>query len=285
MDAMTYLLVGASSALTAIGIAMFVGRFAPIWDRLADRQMGRLSRRFQQLSLSEERLQLFLRVWGVVLVSGTVTLCWALDKPPLALVFGFLAYMAPRHMLDALIRRRSRLLRDQLVAASVGIGNGVRAGLSLAQAIESVGNATPKPLADELRRICFQFERGRPLLEAIEDVRGRLDLEPFTLFAVALEVAHKRGGRLSETLQRISASLQENRRLERRIESETSTGRQTVVILSVFPLIFLLTFALLDPHSTGLLWSRLDGQCLLAVVAILVYAGASWANHIMKMEV
>ena len=268
----------------AVAVFLALQRLTPVWDRMAERQMGELSIRFRKLGLDEERMLLLLRLWGVTLVCGTAFIWIWLGKPPLACVFAFLVYVAPRHILDFLVRYRTRLIRDQLVGVTVGVGNAVGAGLSLAQAIKSVSEIAPRPLVTELRRISFQFDRGRPLQEAIEEVRQRLDLESFTLFAVALAVAHKRGGRINDTLQRISTTLQERQRLERKIEAETSAGRQTVLILSICPALFLVMFSWMNPESTSLLWTRLDGQCVLVVVAILVYIGVRWASRIMNVE-
>ena len=282
----THILIGASLSSVAVFAAVFLAArlWGPYWDTLSERQMGRLNEQFERLALDRSKYHVFLRVWGVALVLVGVVFGVLLNMVPVAVMLLFLTYVAPRHILEYLIRRRTKLLRDQLVAATVGVGNAVKAGLSLPQGIEAICNETPQPLAGELNRIVFDFNRGRPLKAALEKVRHRLDLESFTLFALALEAAIDRGGRLDEALDRISHSLQENQRLERKLETETASGKQTVLILGSFPAIFLISFYLLDPHSTSLLFTMFSGQVVLAVVIALTYAGSRWASSMMRIE-
>jgi tight adherence protein B len=284
MTLLTTLLILLSSLLLLAAVALGLWGIGPYWDLLAARQMGLLAERFRRLGLSEPQLQFCLRMWGLLLVGWLFVVGVLLRMPPVAVVSVGLIYLAPRHILDFLICRRERILRHQLVAATVAMGNAVKAGLSLAQAIENVSRETPLPLRNELTRIVRDFERGRPLKEAIEQVRGRLQLEAFTLFALAIETALERGGRVNQSLERISNSLLENQRLERKLEAETSAGRQVVLILACFPAGFAGLLYLLDATSTALLFTTLAGQFVLCAAMLLVYAGSNWAAHIMRFE-
>ncbi len=67
--------------------------------------------------------------------------CFAM--PPVAIAAVYLVYVAPRIILDLMIRRRRALLRDQMVTATIALANTSRAGLSLAQGLETVGKETP----------------------------------------------------------------------------------------------------------------------------------------------
>jgi tight adherence protein B len=268
--------------LIATGLSVYV--LVPCWDYLAARQMGTLKDSFDRLGADGNKLRLFLRIWGLTFTAVVVVLGWLLRMPPLAVVAAGLLYMAPRHVLDYVVLRRKQVLSDQMVTAAVAIGNAVKAGLSIAQAIENVSRQIPLPLGSELTRIAVQFERGRPLKEAIEEVRHRLRLEAFTLFALAIEAALEHGGRVNESLSRISESLLDNQRLNRKLAAETSSGRQVVFILAAFPAVFGALMLLLDPHSTSLLFMTLAGQCVLAVAVLCVYAGACWAARIMRIS-
>lgn len=284
MSTFDCILVFLSATASLIAVAASVQLLTPYWDQVATWQMGRLSDRFDRLGYRKAKLRVFLRFWGVGVIAVFLLFWLVLEMFPVAVVVVALAYVAPRHVLDYLIRKRSRLLRDQLVGVTVGVGNAVKAGLSLAQAIESVCEETAEPLVSELRRIVFEFERGRPLGEAIDQVRRRLDLEAFTLLAVALGVAQDRGGRLSEALDRISESLQESQRLEKKLESETATGRQVVLLLALAPVVILGMFYTIAPQVMSLLFTTFAGHCTLAVVVVFVYAGTRWAARIMRVD-
>jgi tight adherence protein B len=282
MQLSTGVLIAVVSALTGLATALLTGLCAPLWDRFAARQFRELGVRYEQLGLDADRLQTWLRAWGaallLILAAGGVCHCW-----PLALVGAWLGYLAPGLLLHAAIRRREKQLRDQLVAAAQGLANAAKAGLSLAQGLETVCAETPAPLQREFRRIVFEYQRGRPLREAIDEVRRRLELDSFSLFAIAVQVALQRGGRISTALERISGSLHETQRLERKLDADTSSGRQMLLILSVFPAVFLTIFAVIAPHSVALLFDTLPGQLVLAAVVVVTYLGIRWARRIMSI--
>lgn len=258
---------------------------APVWDLVAARQVRDLTPKLHDLRMRVDRLPLYLRYWGTAMVFTVLVLGPMLGMWPLAIVAVALIYFAPRTILAILVARRRRLLRDQMVGASVGLANSARAGLSLAQGLEAICNDTPQPLAGELRRVVFEWQRGRPLVEAIEEVRLRLDLDGFTLFALAITACIDRGGNVSDALVRISHSLLENQRLERKLEADTASGRKLVVILAAFPMLFLGGFYFLDSEGTGRLFSTTPGQIALIIVIGMVVIGVQWCRRILAIEV
>jgi Flp pilus assembly protein TadB len=269
-----------------LGFAVILGmlRFAPIWDSVAAKRTGRQKMIFENLGMNGELLRWSLRVWGVGLpfVFWFLWLFWG--KFLLACLCAFLLYQTPAIILEIIIRRRKKLLTHQLVIAASAMANCLKAGLSLPQGLEAIERDTPLPLAVEFRRINFEYQRGRPLQESLEVVRKRLNLEAFTLFALTLQVAMERGGRINESLQRIAISLRENERLQRKIESDTAAGRQVVLLLALFPALFLGFFYVLDPHYLVLLFETLTGQIMLVSASLFIYAGCRWANKMIHIE-
>jgi tight adherence protein B len=284
MDTTTNLWVIAVAAVSAAAVAVALVRIWPVWDALARYQMGELASRFRRLSLSEEKLRMCLRGWGVLWVVSVYLLWFVADMPPIALLIGFLVYIAPRCILDHLVRRRAQRLRDQLVGSAVALASAVKAGLSVAQGFETVAAETPQPLKAELDRIVFEYQHGRPLKQAIDAMRTRLNLEDFTLFALAVEVALERGGRLNEALDRICGSLREKQRLERKLAAATAAGQHAVIILSLAPAVFLVGLSLFNSEYYRVVFHLLTGQALLAVTCLLVYLGARWAWKIIHFE-
>jgi tight adherence protein B len=284
MNTSTNLWIIATAAAGATAAALATVRIGPVWDAIANWQMGELAARFRRLSLSEEKLRLTLRVWGVAWVASIYLLWFVANMPPLAVFVGFIVYVAPRYILDYLVRRRSQKLRDQLVGSAVALANAVKAGLSIAQGFETVAAETPRPLKAELDRIVFEYQHGRPLREAIDAMRTRLNLEEFTLFALAVQVTLDKGGRLNEALDRICNSLREKQRLERKLTASTAAGQHAVIMLTMAPLAFLVGLSLFDREYYRVVFHLLTGQALLAVTCMLVYLGGRWAWKIINFE-
>ena len=197
--------------------------------------------------------------------------------PPVALATTWLLYVAPSYLLDALYLRRQTLMRDQMVGAALALGSTIRAGMSLPQGLAMTARDTALPLAASLHRVVADFNRGRPLHQALQSMRERLRLDSFTLFSAALQVALERGGDLNTSLDRISRSLQENQRLEKRLATETAAGLRMTQILAVLPLAILLLFQLVSPDEMAVMYQTTIGQVVLAAIILIDYFGARMA--------
>lgn len=255
-----------------------------VWDALSRKHIADLAPMLDSLSIDRTRLPHYLRIWGIAMLASFVLVGFLLVMPPLTIPAVWFVYVAPRLMLQWMIQRRRRMLRDQMVGASIAMANTCRAGLSLAQGLEMVSHEASEPLATELRRIVRDYRHGRPLADAITDTKKRLNVDSFTLFAEAVLVSLQRGGRITEALERISASLQENQRVERHLESKTAGGKQLVWILAIFPFCFLLGFYVVYPVGTSAMFRSLIGQCLLLAVIGLVYGSVRWSQRILSIE-
>lgn len=274
-----------SSVLVFLAVYLACGSGGRVWDEVTKRYVADVTPMLDSLSLDRSRLPGYLRVWGVSLVTAFVGVAFVLGMPPVALAAVYMVYVAPRIILDFLIRRRRALLRDQMVAASVALANTSRAGLSLAQGLETVGNETPEPLASELRRIVREYKHGRPLFEALRAAKERLMVDSFTLFSAAVLVSLERGGRITDALERISHSLQEIQRIERKLEVDTASGKKVVYLLTGFPLFFLGLSYVMNPVGTATVFQSLLGQVILLVVIGLCYFSFRWSQRILAIEV
>lgn len=262
-------------------LALFLG---PAWDEFTSRFIKDLRPRLHALGIEEERVLSMMRMWGlglaaILFIGGVV-----LGKIILAVGVFLFVVSLPRIVLDSMIERRKIKLRDQLVAATVGLANTTRAGLTLAQGFESISPDIPEPLGIEFRRILLNFESGQPLAAAIRDVKNRMDLEAFSIFASSILVALEQGGQISVALDKISMGLAEIQRLEQKIEASAAGGKRLALMLAMFPPGFLLGFYALDPISVGLMFEMIVGQLVLLVVGFIVYVAIRWSLYILKVD-
>lgn len=285
----TSILVLASSAVTALAVGtgmvwVLDSRGGDLWDRISRRRVRDLVPQIESLHLDPRIVSSGMRIWGIAIVL-TLVVFFALGKWLLAIPALVALWIAPRVILETLVERRRTVLRDQMVGATIMLANTARAGLSLAQGLETVASETPEPLRSEFRQIVNEYQRGRPLPDTIAAARDRLRLEGFTLFASAILVCLERGGKITDALLEIGRSLQENQRLERKLETETASGKLVVVVLSIFPFGFLLVFWFLNPGGTSLLFTTGIGQVVLVLMCILVFVAVGMARNILKINI
>ncbi|MES2788615.1 MAG: type II secretion system F family protein [Planctomycetota bacterium] len=273
-----------ASLCTAIAMLAAYRPILYVWDRISSAKIRDLSDRIRALHMDDKQVNFWMRIWGGSM-AGTFLLVWfILRMPTVAVVLVFLIYQSPRLLLASAIRRRSYLLRDQLVGAGIGLANACRSGMSLAQAFEAVTRDIPEPLRSEFGRIVGEYQAGQPLRAALLSTKERLNLDSFSLLVSAVLVCMERGGNLTEALDRISRSLQENQRLERKLEADTESGRMVVVVLCVFPFLFLGGFYVIDRDGTSLIFSTTLGQIVLSGVILCVFAAGRMAQKILTIE-
>lgn len=277
-----YLFIGCLCVFGAVFLAS--QSLGVVWDRLTDRYLADIRPKLTLLSMPDDQLHQWMRWWGISLVGALVLFGFIMRMPPIAVFAVFIVFVAPRYLLDWMLENRRILIRDQLVRATVGVANGCRAGMSLPQAIEKVTFDTKPPLANELKRITRDYRAGRPLTVAISEVRQRLNVEAFSTFASAVNVTLEKGGNVSESLDRISQGLQEMQRLERKLETDSAAGKRLALILSLFPILFLGLFYVLDPVAMEVLFSTLLGQLVILTVLVIVYASWLWCLKILDLD-
>jgi tight adherence protein B len=273
-----------SSALLFAAVVLLLNSVGGVWDQLTARYIDDFSPMLDALSMDRTKLPQYMRFWGLALVSTALLFGVLLGMPPVAVAIGYLVFVAPRLVLQFLIKRRRMTLRDQMVGASVALSNSCRAGLTLAQGFETVSRETPEPLATELKRIVDDYNYGRPLAASIRETKNRINEDSFTLFASAVLVSLERGGRITEALERISASLQDSQRVERKLATDTASGRTVVMLLSAFPFGYLAISNFIFPEGTHFMFGTLVGQSVLAVVMAMVYLGARWCQKVISID-
>ena len=273
-----------STVLVAVAGAVVAEPLLAAWDRISRSYVGKLDEMLAKLRLDPNNLTVGMRLWGlsalgIILFFGVYCAMW----PIMVALLGVL-YLLPKIIIQVLIKRRSNLLRDQLLSALSVIANSVRAGLAIEAAIETAAQETPDPLAREFRQIIGEYRHGRPFIEAIESIKKELGLTSFTLFAAAIITNKKRGGAITETLEQLRKSLLENQRLERKLEADTANGRMIINLLAIFPFFFLLFAYFANPDGTVLMFNTLPGQLAMFVTIVLVYIGYRLGMKIMDIE-
>lgn len=272
------------TALVFASVTLMTLSLGQVWDRISSHYVATLRKQFHQLGIPDKKLNGYMRLWGFALLACVVLFGVLMRNIPMTVCLTGILYFAPKLVLESIIKKRKRLLRDQMVGATQGLANTTRAGLSLAQGLETVVKETPLPLSKELGRIVADYNRGRPLIDAIREIKDRLDLESFTLFSSAISVSLERGGRISETLDRIYLSLQEIQRLERKMESETASGKLVLYILAAAPFGFLAFFFIADPETTKDFFDSIIGQIIMCVVILMVALALRMGQKIMATD-
>ncbi|MFO7908342.1 MAG: type II secretion system F family protein, partial [Pirellulaceae bacterium] len=226
----------------------------------------------------------WIHVWLGLLVALFLAVWLVTNAPLLALSVVVVLIAGPWYLIRRMAVRRREQIEDQLADAMVMFSASIRAGLSLAQALELLAMECPKPIRQEFSQIINEYKMGKPMERTLREANERLRSENFSLFSAALLASRESGGRLNETVERISKSVLEMQRLERKMQTETAQARKSAVYMAIVPLFILVVYFFVDPVNCRLLFVTTLGQIVLIVAAMLNLVAYFWAVRILNAD-
>ncbi|MEN6493289.1 MAG: type II secretion system F family protein [Thermoguttaceae bacterium] len=244
-----------------------------------------LAEKLRRLRVPTARLRGYLNLWVGVTLCTFLAFWLVLDSPVFAVLFSVFLLATPWYLVRRMAERRRQKIEDQLADAMVGLANAVRAGLSLAQAMEILAAQCPAPINSEFQQIVGEYKLGKPLQQTLLTAKERLKSENFALFAAAMLASHESGGRLNETVERIAQSVLELQRLERKVESETAQARKSAIYMAIAPLFILVGYYFVDPQNTSLLFTQTIGHFVLVVAILLNVVAYVWARVLLNPDI
>jgi tight adherence protein B len=251
------------------------------------------TQQYQKLSGYEKRLQLLYPdtslprfaalCAGVGAVFGIVVA--ALLGPMLGLVAGAAAGLLPVMVVSARLNKRERILADQLVDALDFTARVLRAGHSLATALQMCSEELPEPIAAEFRRCYDHHALGRSMDESLIAMAARMDLTDFNFFVTSVIIQRQTGGDLAEILDNISAMIRNRSRLQQQVKALTSEGRATGYVLAALPVFMFVILEFINPSYAGQLLFTPMGRMMLGVALGLLLLGLYLIKRIVTIKV
>jgi tight adherence protein B len=138
-----------------------------------------------------------------------------------------------------------RILQDQLPDALFLLARSIRAGRSLDQALQLVGEQGVPPLAREFARLARQLELGLSLSQALRGTAARLGLVDFNVFAAVVSLHRATGGGLPVILDRLAITTRDRNQFRGQYRAATALGRYCagfLVFLVTVILVYLFFF-------------------------------------------
>lgn len=277
-------LIGSVLMALACGLAPLAGE--PYYRRGLDYMEADFKDKLRLLRIHSQHLRRWLIAWSLLVLATFLGLTVVLASLPLGVTSALLLVASPWYILRRMAETRRMKIEDQLADAMVSLASAIRAGLSLAQALEIIAQQAPKPISQEFKQIVGEYQLGKPLERCLKEAKARLRSENFALFAAAMEASRESGGRLNETVDRIAQSVRELQRLERKITAETAQARTSALYMSFAPAVILaMYYFFLDPQNTERLFTTFMGQIMLAIAVVLDIVAYLWARKILTPEI
>jgi tight adherence protein B len=240
-----------------------------------------LQKRILQANSSTTVAKLIASCFGLFLLAYAITWLFApmlvLDLP-CALAFGILPY----GVLTLKRARRIAAFNAVLPECIDMLGRALRAGHSVAGAMEMLAQNAQEPAASEFGEMFRQQNLGLPLREALMQLLDRVPSADLRVLVTAILVQRDTGGNLVEIMDRTVFVIRERLRIRGEIQVQTAQGRLTGWILSGLPVAMLVLLNLLNPGYSSILFSDPFGRKLIYSSAGMLAVGALIIRHIVN---
>ena len=208
--------LGVGVGLMLIWSAFFVPR-RPARPR---RRTGRAARLLESAGLREVSPVSFALVCVVTGVLATVAMQLASRTPPVAVIFGILGGYLPVAIVTGRARRRHRELAEVWPEAVDNLASGVRAGLSLPDALAGLAVRGPEPLRPAFEAFALDYQVTGRFSESLDRLKERLADPVGDRVVEGLRVAREvGGGDLGRLLRNLSGYLRDDVRTRSELEA------------------------------------------------------------------
>jgi tight adherence protein B len=194
--------------------------------------------------------------------------------------------LAPGILLRRAVSRRQIEFEKQLVDVLVLINGAVRAGFSLAQAIEVVEREVKPPANEEFRRVRLETGIGLSLTQALNNLAARMENDDLNLVVTAVNIHNQVGGNLSTMLEAVTETVRDRNNLFREARVLTTQQRYTSYLISVLPIIIGILIFMINSEYFMQLFTSGTVYLLIPTFAVIgIIAGHFVLQRIAKIDV
>jgi tight adherence protein B len=277
--------LGMKGVLLVIGGAVFFYTYinsVKLFSWIDDQTFGTrdyILKKFEIMFIEVEPNKITIALLFMSFGMGVLTFCVIalLGKVALASVVGifvfFVGWKAPKPIVDFFENKRKKLYATQMVDGLNLLANGLRAGLTMPQAIGMVVDEMPAPISQEFNLVLQQAKIGVPLDEALENLKKRVYTEDNEMFVTSVNILRETGGNLAETFDTIVLVIRERVRLQLKIDTYVASGKIQAYIIGAMPFLMMMMFGSGDPEYFPMLFGTPLGIIALIVICGMVSLG------------
>ena len=223
-----------------------------------------------------------------LLVVGAIVSAWFVGTA-LGGVAAGVACVGALAATPALVRRRraarlDKAVQEQLPECVSVIGSGLRAGRSLAQAIELAGDELAPPLGPTLRRVADRVGLGDPLEDALQAWAIEVGGPDARLAAGVFGLQRRTGGALATALDELAVTLRSRRSAARELRSLTAQARLSATILGLLPIGFFLFLSVVARRDVEAAFGTSTGSGAVILGFTLQACAYVWIRRLLRVE-
>ncbi|HZG85511.1 type II secretion system F family protein [Paenibacillus sp.] len=200
-------------------------------------------------------------------------------------LYGAAGFLAPLWYVRRKAARRMDRFGEQLPVAIGIMTTSIRAGFSFMQAMQLSGKEMSDPLGAEFTKTIQEIQFGVSFEEALRRMTDRVTDPNLGILVTALLVQHGTGGNLAQILDTIQETIEERARMKEEINTLTSQGKLSSIIITFLPIGLFFLLQLINPSYFEPMLSHPLGWFMLGIAAAMTLLGWLFIRKIVKIEV
>ncbi len=182
-------------------------------------------------------------------------------------------------------KRRMSKLTMQLPDVFNMMSQALRAGHSLASAIQLINEQMPDPISSEFGRVFHEQNLGIKIEDALLAMADRVDSLDVRFFVTAVLIQRQTGGDLAEVLDKISGVIRERIELFGLVKGLTAEGRLSGWVLFALPAVVFVGIWYMNPEYATSMFTDPRGKIMLVVAAGMQLVGLAMIRWIVNIKV
>jgi tight adherence protein B len=244
----------------------------------------RLQTMLDQANVNWSAPRTVVNLCGVAIAAST-GLLFARVGVVAAVGCGLAVFGAPLAWISVRRKRRMGKLTQQLPDVFEMLSQALRAGHSLASAIQLVHEQMPDPISTEFGRVYHEQNLGIKIEDALLAMADRVDSLDVRFFVTAVLIQRQTGGDLAEVLDKIGGVIRQRIELFGLVKGLTAEGRLSGWVLFALPFVVFGAILYLNPDYGGMLIKDPTGKIMLVVALGMQLMGLAMIRWIVNIKV
>ena len=203
---------------------------------------------------------------------------------PVGVAFGASAAFLPLVLERRKRRRKLEVLEVQLIDLVEAVGQCVRSGLSLTQALAFAEQELHDPMSGVLHRVLAANRVGTPLDQALWSLGEDIGSEDARMFALVLGIHLRSGGDVGEALDQLAATIRRRVAVRRELRALTAQGRISGTVLVALPVGFLLFLSVTSNRELLPVYRSAAGMTMLGAGLLLDLFALLWIRRLLRVD-
>lgn len=204
---------------------------------------------------------------------------------PSMLIAGIVGLFVPHMYFSNKKLSRARVLAAQMSPFLKQMANYLRSGNSKQQAIEKLLPSLQNPLSDIMSEVVAKINMGAPMVAVLKQVGGAIPLFEFRMFIILVEIHSEMGGNLADSLDTLSNTIDEKKKLRDMVERMTSETRTSAYVTAAMPVVMFIIFRFVSPEYTATLTETRGGKLGLLISFTLIGFGVFLTRKISDVKI